>query len=172
MPTLTKALVLSLTLVTSFAPEASAADDKVKIKADFDAWFKETNAQFEKSWAAIQEAEAAARPTYEKGVKLAEQGKQKKAAKTLLDARAKLFNHKQATFVHVNKGLSHSIALPLASIYDDTDDEALLKREIVFMDKGRAWLSKEEEQKIFMHHAMKDCTACGAWRRPKKGASG
>lgn len=169
MPTILKSISFTLAMVFAIAPSAMAADDKAKIKKDFDTWHQETKQQFEKNWAAIQEAEAAARPTYDKGVKIAEAGKNKKAIETLLDARAKLFNHKKATFVHVDKGLSHQIALALASLYSDMDDEARLKREIVFMDKGRDWLPKEEEQKIFLHHALKELYRVWGVEEAKEG---
>ena len=151
-------MFVSATLVVLLGalPASSAhADDKAQIKKDFDAWHAKTKAQFAQAWTAIQEAEASVQSSYDKGVKLAEGGKNKKATQALLKARSDLFNHKNGTFVHVNKGLSFKIALALAGIYDATDEEALLKREIVFMDNGRNWMAKDEE-KIFLHHALQE----------------
>jgi len=104
----------------------------------------------------MQAAEADARPLYDKGMKLAEAGKTKEAVASLLEARAKLFNGPNAGFVHIDKGLSLQIAIGLAEQYEELEDEVRLKREIIMMDKGREWMSKEDEYKAFMYAAVNE----------------
>ncbi len=145
-----------IAIICLSAPSRASALDKDKIKKDFDAWHTKTVADFEETWTGIMAAEASAMPLYEKGKKQAEAGKKKKAVKTLLAARAKLFNGPKGELVHINKGLSFKIAAALAELYETLEDEPRLKREITFMDVGRPWLSKEKEQQIFVRHAIRE----------------
>lgn len=136
-----------------------------KAKGAFDSWRKNVETVFNQQWDKIAAAEKIARPIFEEGQKLATAGKNKDAAKKLIEARQKLYISAYPSSVAIDaaiknnalqKGLSYEISAALAKIYFEEGDKSKLYPELAIIKTGRPWLSKEEEIQVRLYDILAD----------------
>jgi hypothetical protein len=127
------------------------AGDPASFKAAFQAWEAKARTAFEEDWPKIQAVEALARPLFDEGVAAAKAGDDAKAETKLFAARAALFAHKDTLLLPLKLGLSHEIAVSLATLYKQQGKRGALKREVLLLDQGRPWMSKNDELLFHLH---------------------
>lgn len=143
-------------------PEEVAAE---KAQGAYEAWKKLAADQFEKEWTNIQEAEAKARPGYDKGLAALEKGDFKAAMPELYKARETLYKAAYPTSLafdtaltngNLRRGLSYEIAAAIAKGHFDQGDKARLYPEMDIIKTGRKWMSKDDELIIRWNDILAD----------------
>ena len=136
-----------------------------KQQAAFEAWKGQVSGQFDKEWTSVEEAETAARPAYDEGVKALDASDYATAIKKFSEARQKLYSTAypsaialEAAFNNgsLEKGLSYEISAGLARTYFEKGDKAQLYPELSIIKNGRKWLSKDEEVQVCMFDILED----------------
>ncbi len=134
-------------------------------KGAFEAWVKNATEIFQKEWAVVAAAEAAARPTYQAGVAALEAGDYAGALTKLHEARQALFEKAWPSSValeaavnqgDVNNGLSYEIAAAIARVHFEKGDTAALYPELAIIKEGRKWGTPEQELQVRLYNILAD----------------
>lgn len=139
--------------------EAEQAEDA------FEQWRDRALEAFNDEMDQIQEAEEEARPIFEEGKELMDEGNLDEALAKFEEARETLYENAYTSGVAmetavtnrtIELGLSYEIASAIAEVYFQQGDRSKMYPELSIIRDGRPWFDDDEEFEIRLHQILAD----------------